>query len=307
MIPKNNEIRFEVTTHCNYNCTMCARNSLKRKLETMDLYTFKLILRKILNETNQYNVCTFSGFGEPLLDKGLTEKIRFALTKNLKVLILTNGSLLDKNLFIKFNQLGVESVRISLYGNSEQTYYNIHGKLAFKQIKKTILEILDIPKRRTKLLLTYNVLDGINEFETQEWIDFWKNKADLIEVWTPHNWVDEKNYRLLQTERLKTCGRPFNGPIQIQVDGTVVICCFDYNGELYLGDLKIKSLEEIFNSFNFRDIAEFHKTGKFEGSGLICENCDQRNASKKDIMIYSSKFKPEERIKKFSTSYKEIL
>jgi hypothetical protein len=47
-------------------------------------------------------------------------------------------------------------------------------------------------------------------------------------------------------------------------------------------------------------------TGNFKGSGLICENCDQRNIEKKDVMVYNSKFKIEERVKMVSTTYKKI-
>ena len=127
-----------------------------------------------------------------------------------------------------------------------------------------------------------------------------------MEVWKPHNWVDGKDYRKVQNERLKTCGRPFKGPLQVQIDGTVNMCCFDYNGQLLLGDLNKQNLREIFSSEMFKKIVKCHETGNFEGSGLICENCDQRNKVKTDVMIYNSKFDVKERVGKVSTTYSDL-
>ena len=76
MIPKSNEIRFETTTKCNYNCIICPRDKLTRKRETMPLNRFKYLFDKVINETSQYDTVTFSGFGEPLLDPTLDEKIK---------------------------------------------------------------------------------------------------------------------------------------------------------------------------------------------------------------------------------------
>jgi hypothetical protein len=150
------------------------------------------------------------------------------------------------------------------------------------------------------------VVEGMNDKKVSDWIDFWKNKADLLEVWRPHNWVNAKAYRKVQPEKAVSCGRPFTGPLQIQVDGTVNMCCFDFDGKLTLGDLKTQSLREIFSSSTCSKIVKCHTTGNFKGSGLICENCDQRNMKKKDIMVFNSKFDIEERVKMVSTTYKKL-
>lgn len=309
MIPKSNELRIEVTTRCNYNCIICPREKLTRKIETMNLDLFKFILDKILNETSQYNTLTFPGMGEPLLDESLDDKIRYAKSNGLLILILTNGSMLSVDRFKKLENIGVDSIRVSMYGNTPETYNAIHGinnPNAYIRVKDNLTKISKI-KNSTELILTYNVVENINDAVLDSWIEYWNNKVDLVEVWRPHNWCDAKKYRKVQTEKLNTCGRPFNTPLQIQVDGTVNMCCFDFNGQLLLGDLKKKSLSEIFSDKMFSKILECHTTGKFEGCGLICEACDQRNANKSDVMIYNSKFKIEDRVTKVSTTYSDII
>ncbi len=161
-------------------------------------------------------------------------------------------------------------------------------------------------KRETELSLTYNAVEGINHQTVDTWINQWKDKADLLEVWRPHNWVNAKRYRKVQQEKIKTCGRPFNGPLQIQVDGIVNMCCFDYDGLLALGDLKHQALNEIFSSSMFDEIIRAHTSGEFKCSGLICADCDQRNRDKSDVMIYNSRYDIKDRVEMISTTYRKI-
>ena len=308
MIPTNNELRIEVTTKCNYNCNICPREKLTRKMETMDLELFKYIFDKINSETAQYNTLTFPGMGEPLLDESIDDKVIYAKKHNYNILMLTNGSLLTVDRFKRLEDIGLDSIRVSIYGNSSESYNAMHGISntdSFMRIKRNLTEISRI-KSKTSLLLTYNVVDGCNDSALESWIEYWKDKVDLLEVWRPHNWVDSKDYRAVQKDKLKTCGRPLNTPLQIQVDGTVNMCCFDFDGKLLLGDLRTQTLEEIFESSMFNKILRYHTSGDYRGSGIICENCDQRNVEKTDAMIYNSKYDIEERVKKVSTTYADL-
>ena len=140
----------------------------------------------------------------------------------------------------------------------------------------------------------------------QGWIEYWKNRADLIEVWRPHNWVNAKDYRLKQKLKKNSCGRPLKTPLQIQADGTINMCCFDFDGKLTLGNLKTESLKEIFSSDIFKRISSCHLKGDFTKSDLICRDCDQRNFDKSGVMMYSSKFDPIKRVKMVSTTYEEV-
>lgn len=309
MVPTSSEVRIEIATQCNYDCIICARNSLSRKKEVMSTERFLYYINKIQQETSRYDTLTFSGFGEPLLDKDFLRKAEIAKSKGFSVLLLTNGSRLSVDLFKSLNDLGLESIRISFYGIKPESYkviHNINGNVSFEKIMDNLTEICRM-KRKTKIIFTYNIVDGINEEDLRGWINYWEPLADLLEAWKPHNWVDGRNYRAVKMEKMKTCGRPFNGPLQIQVDGTVNMCCFDYNGKLLLGDLNYQSLADIFNSEAYKKIKGHHLTGDFNGCGLICEICDQRNLDKSDVMVYNSKFDINERINMVSTIYNKLL
>lgn len=308
MIPDSNELRFEVTTHCNYDCVMCPREKLTRPLEVMSTKLFEEILGRIVKENKQFDTVSFPGFGEPLMDKGFVEKVRIAASHNMRTMLLTNGYLLTPELFDELQNVGMESVRISFYGMTDESYDDVHKpakKGAFNKVTNNLLKICKI-KKNTQVLMTLNVVKGMNDQDVQTWIDTWQPITDLVEVWRPHNWVDGMDYRDNALQKEKTCGRPWNTPIQIQADGTVNMCCFDFDGKLLLGDLKNNSLEEIFEGDAFKKILHHHTTGNYEGSGLICDVCDQRNIDKSDVAIYNSKFALKDRVGKVSTTYQNL-
>jgi len=253
-IPTNSDMRFEVSTYCNYKCIICPHHKLIRNNEIMSLDVFKYLFDKINSETDQYTTLTFPGMGEPTLDNTLFEKIAYSKSKkpDLEITFITNASLLTVEKWKQLEDLGVTSARISFYGNDPESYAKVMGidnKDMFKRVCDNLEEISKI-KDKTALLLTMNVIDDGYDIVPEEWIKYWEERADLIEVWAPHNWVDSVKFRKLQEKQMKTCGRPFEGPLQVQVDGTVNMCCFDYDGHLTLGDLKTQSLKEIFSSAN---------------------------------------------------------
>ncbi|HDY87177.1 MAG TPA: radical SAM protein, partial [bacterium] len=200
MIPESNELRFETSTLCNYDCIICPRAQLTRKKETMSFDLFKTLFDKINKETAQYNTLTFPGMGEPLLDKSLNQKIEYAKKKHFNVLMLTNASMLTMDKFKELENLGLDSIRVSFYGNSAESYnkvHNVRDEGLFERVRDTLTEICRV-KKTTQLLLTYNVVENSNDSMLDSWIHYWQDKADLLEVWRPHNWAVGMSYRPVQ-------------------------------------------------------------------------------------------------------------
>lgn len=307
MIPASIDCRFEVTTKCNYRCTICPYPTLERAKETMSTALFVQLLDKVLAETSQYEMVTFAGMGEPLLDRDIEGKIRHATARGLRCTVITNASMLSTERFLALQEAGLHSMRVSFYGTTPESYAKVHGirdLRKFEAVKQTLEEIC---RRKTscQVLMTFNRVDD-NVADMDEWIAYWGQRVDLLEVWHPHNWGTTFNYREIQPDLLPTCGRATKGPLQIQVDGTVNMCCFDFQGKLLLGDLKTQTLAEIFSGDAFGHILACHTTGNYAGSGLICEHCDQRNPDKSKIMIHSSRDNPAVRALQTSSGYETL-
>jgi hypothetical protein len=308
MFTTTQEIRIEPSTLCNYNCIVCPRNTFVRKKEVMPNELFDIILDKTVKELPSIEHLTISGFGEFATDREWRYKIKKGASLFKKLHIITNLSLLSIQ-DLEYLLTYISDIRISLYGLSEDVYRSIHhppGKAHYKAMKEKILFLIQTKKKDQRVLLNYIDIPE-NTHETREWIDFWKDKADLLEVWRPHNWINGKAYRTTCAHRLPTCGRPFKGPVQVQVDGTVNVCCFDYNGELLIGDLKHQSFREVFYSREMEIIQQYHGEGKAD---LLdqCRVCDQRNCTdcKSKQMLYNSKFNRQERVNLTSTEYENL-
>lgn len=304
IIPDTDEIRIEPATVCGYACVMCPREELTRPKKVMDWDTYKICIDK-LSKYPQFTKLMFAGFGEPWLDQGLLDKMRYARKLGYEVMNITTGVYLDWDKLQAMEDMQVKSIRVSLYGTTNEVYMKVHGN----KNKNDFSRIVDLltkwseDKRNLEIIISYLVEPGVNDHQLQEWIDYWKDRVEVLEAWIPHNWVTGREYRDIQQDLKPSCGRPFNGPIQVQYDGTINMCCFDFDGKLTFGDLKTHTLEEIFSSVEFYNIKESHETGDYSGKNLICETCDQRNKNKEDILIYNSKFNKNERINMVSSGY----
>jgi len=305
MFTKTNEIRIETSTICNYRCQICARDTFRRKQEIISNQLFDSIVAKAHCELPHVNIATISGFGEFSADPQWRHKILIVSKNFERIHIVTNISLLNQE-DLSFLLGHISDIRISTYGLDETTYKAVHNSppsITYKAIHESIQFLIQNKNPHQRIILNYIEVDA-NRHQTADWISYWRKKVDLIEVWKPHNWIDSKYYRDIDIQRLPTCGRPFNGPIQIQVDGTVNVCCFDYNGKMVIGDLKSESFTEIFNGDRMKSIQELHADNNADQLPL-CKICDQRNShkSKATNIIYNSRFPINKRIHATSTEY----
>ena len=301
-----NEVRIEPSTLCNYSCKICPLSTgvFNRPRTVMSQNMFEKIIDKVRSQAPQINVCTLSGMGEVFTDAGIIAKSRYAAGLGFDVHILTNGSLLTEDLIDDLLAIPVASIRISFHTPVQDHYTSITGSQV-KYFKKLLLNIEYLAKNRgnTRLIITSD-LTGKFLGDVEAIKEYCLPLVDLLEIWRPHNWGNWENFRKGRRQKL-TCGRPFRGPLQIQVDGSVNMCCFDFNGELLLGDFIKDSIKKIFSSYNYERIAKFHQD-MGSNDNILCRNCDQLYPLDPSILVFNSGFKPEERINKTSTIYQDL-
>jgi wyosine [tRNA(Phe)-imidazoG37] synthetase (radical SAM superfamily) len=280
------EVRFEISTLCNYRCQLCVRHLIKRHKQIMDCEFFEDLLNKIKRECpSQFKYLTFSGMGEPLMDPRIKDKISFAsYVSGMETILITNGSLLTPEAFEDLESAGLNTVRVSMHANNPPDYARMHGireddYYGVVENLETILKRKKAPNNgpRVTTVGLYFVLQHATPEDIEQIKNRWAD-TDFIEIWQPHNWGNALKERAIQQKQVN-CQRVNAGPLQVQIDGTINACCFDSNGETTLGDLKTQSLKAIFSEDSIQRLI-YRK---------ICEDCDQRNAEKGGALIYSSK------------------
>jgi len=231
---------------------------------------------------------TLFGYGEPSMDAALPSKIEFAARMlGMEVFITSNGQKMDATYARTLLKKGLSYIRFSVHGVDER-----HDKVQPPTKFGRVIENINIfLQTRAKLKATCGV--GIYAMpmhgETvEEIVKFWEPfEIDHLEIWRPHNWASGREYRARQRNRKKTCGRPFNGPIQVLSDGRVVPCCFDFDGHMVMGDVHHQSLYAILTGKRYEALRQNHTDGKH--GGTLCDQCDQLNADSGDVLLYSSR------------------
>jgi MoaA/NifB/PqqE/SkfB family radical SAM enzyme len=296
------EVRYEVTDNCNATCIMCPRDKHEHGREhgIMDQAKYEKSIDEVVKLGAKKIVLT--GFGEPMLDKRLEEKIAYAHGKGLSTYFITNGSALTPRRSRKLMESGLSEMRVSFYGMRPETYNAVMQGLDFHRTMKGVLEFLRLREElgaRTRVQISYLELPE-NKSDTDAFREFWVPKVDAVEIWKPHNFGDGRDYRE-RTEEKTTCGRPENGPFQIQWNGEVIPCCYDYNNQIILGNAFEQGVLAILNSPKYRLLRHAHRMKEF-GLFPYCDQCDQLRPHA-DALVYTNRHNlpPEEAVKLSNT------
>lgn len=298
------EVRYEVTDHCNATCIMCPRDKHEHGREhgIMDQARYEKSIDEVVALGAKKIVLT--GFGEPMLDRRLEEKIAYAHARGLSTYFITNGSALTPKRSRKLIESGLSEMRVSFYGMRPETYNAVMQGLDFDRTMKGVLEFLrlrDEMRARTRVQISYLELEQ-NKSDTQAFREFWEPRVDAIEIWKPHNFGDGRDYRMRLDDSHKTsCGRPDNGPLQIQWNGEVIPCCYDYNNQIILGNAFETPVLEILNGPKYRLLRYAHRSKEFK-LFPYCDQCDQL-LPHADALLYTNRHNlpPEEAVKLSNT------
>jgi len=284
---QNREIRFEVTNLCNARCIMCPREKMTRPQGILDMGLYMRILDQA--SAMGVSIVSLENFGETFLDPYFFARAAYAKAKGMSVYTITNGSLFGKDLAHQAVHL-LDKIRFSVYGTSKEVYESIHVGLKYNDVISNIEYLINYKKeKQAKIpnIEVYFLMMKENQHQVEDFKKKWLGKVDDVAIWKPHNWSDGRAYRDLKGKiGKKTCGRSKNGPIQVQWDGLVVPCCFDYNSNIVLGDLKKKSLRDVITGEPFNRFRDAHDRGDFQ-SYPFCDSCDQLLKSE-DVLIFTT-------------------
>ena len=244
------KVYIEITNVCNLSCNFCPKTG--RKYEFSDEERFKEIIEKVKPYTDYVY---FHLMGEPLLNKNLSRFLDICYENGLKVNITTNGTLLAKEKNVLINAKSLRQVNISLH--------SFEANKVTKELEEYVSEVIDfineaeeniicsirlwnmdneILNLKGKNTLNDDILkmlqEGLNsEIDIKESLsnkpgikvskNVYINSAEKFE-WPNIN-------RNIISENAFCYG--LRDQIGILVDGTVVPCCLDSEGNIPLGNI----------------------------------------------------------------------
>src|SRR6266516_4825967 len=128
-------IYIEPTSRCNELCQQCPRTLLSRE-DDLDL-SFE-DFRSIVDQFPDLERVVLHGLGEPLLNKDLTQMVRYLKARGTYVLFNSNGILLNAKRGQDLIEAGLDEYRLSMDGATRETYARVRGVDAFERIWRNI-------------------------------------------------------------------------------------------------------------------------------------------------------------------------
>ena len=248
-------LKIETTNFCNAQCLYCPQNVMKRKKGMMQDYLFKKIVTECVEwGIKEIHLCNF---GEPLLDKKLSEKIKYIKKRDasIKTVVFTNGSLLNKKTSTELMSAGVDKITMSFDGYSPEYFEKYRTPLKYDVVFNNVKELIKTKKElNSEIQLILNAVyssDSVSQKEVESFKKYWENEPVMINLQKLHDWhgyvPNEKyNYKNI------VCRDIFEY-MTINWDGSVVPCCLDYDGTCVLGDATKEHIRHIWFGPNFVD------------------------------------------------------
>ena len=279
-LPWPSVIMIENTNCCNARCVMCPRDTLTRKPGFMEFGLFEKIMKELSGAKGK-PIVHLHGFGEPLLDTLLPERIKLAKACGIEhTYIVTNASLLFAETSKKIIDAGLDAMKISFYGTDEASYNATMRRLDYTVALQNIKDFLrirkELKKSQPKLILQY-LPQETNGAKTGEFQSLWRSlpdkiAGDCLNVSSLDNFGGGKSYNTIGERIASVCFYPWTA-LSVLRDGRAVTCCVDYNGVQGVGDLNRQSIREIWNGPELSAIRR--NFGKLDYSGFpTCLNCD---------------------------------
>ncbi|MFH1681062.1 MAG: radical SAM protein [Candidatus Eisenbacteria bacterium] len=157
--PRPRMIQLEPTRRCNLSCVMCQRTNRVNPDAEMGFDRF----RRILDENFSYrHFLLLYGQGEPLLCADLFRMIRYERTQGNYVVSVTNGMLLTKEATGEIARSGLNMLRISIDGATEQTYRSVRKGASLPTVLENVRRLrseLDRFRAKTELAITFMALE----------------------------------------------------------------------------------------------------------------------------------------------------
>ncbi len=261
-------VRIETTNACNARCVICPHQKMNRPIRQMDDALFGRIVDECAAE--RCREIHLHNFGEPLLDKRLEDRVRYAKERGIaKVKIFSNGSLLTPERARRLVEAGLDEIKISFDGATREEFESIRQPLRFDRVVSNVQGLVAIrDELRSGMKIGVACCSTSDREATMQALS---KLVDEFSFGKVHNWASEGSPTSRSTIH-KPCARLWR-TFTILAGGEVALCCLDYDGQCLLGRLDpTTTIREIFDSPPYREIRRRHREARQTEIGL-CARC----------------------------------
>lgn len=277
-LERPHEIDIEVTSSCDADCIMCPRKAIRRKVGPMDINLFK----KIVDEAVALDVqeLHLNGYGEISVLRNYKEYISHIRQKSrsIKININTNGMRMTEEMSRFYIESGVNTVNVTIDGATAATYESIRQHLKLDVVEgnvKRLIQIRDESRKKYPMVLVHMIGMPQNIHEADMFLDKWNGVADCVGVTDLVSRIGSVSFAKIDSPKWeKTPCFLLWSQMPVWSDGTVALCCDDWDAKAPQGNLNTSTIKEIWTSKKREGLRKVHLAGK-ASKIPVCAGCKQ--------------------------------
>ncbi len=273
-------IQVQTINRCNGSCGFCPYSYTIHLQErrVMEDALFTKIADECAAEKDLHDFVPMSK-NEPLLDVKLERRVAEFKSKALPhqmVELVTNGTALIPVRAKRLMDAGVDLITVSLNASDEQTYNKVMVGLSWKQVMRNLEALSKMNLEKVNVYLRF-VSQQKNRRELRGFHKRWKhfnlfmfdvnNRAGTVRDYeskaVKHNGFFARLMRVGGSRVYPVCPYVFS-MAHVLENGNVPMCSNDWHNREVLGNVKTRTIREIYNSPRMNAIRELMAQGRFE-------------------------------------------
>jgi len=284
-------VHVDTNNVCNFKCKFCtsgdhellARYNRPKGYMTYEL--FKKVIDDLTHFDNKVKDLIFHKNGEPLLHPDLVKMIKYAKLKNVanRTILVTNASLLTPSLARDIANSGIDYIQISIEAVSDLGYKNISQvDVSYDKIVFSIGYLFAHKKPTTNL--NVKIMDtGLTDEEKEKFHDDFLYICDSLNVEHPISYTQtnikdtslgykyETTHDSYLAKYKDICTLPFY-TMNINFNGNVSACSFDWRHAHIMGDANTESLKDIWFGEKYNNFRKL-QLKKQRNKNEYCNGC----------------------------------
>lgn len=272
-------LNLELTNFCNFHCTICG-DKKQRPISNMGYKDVERILNNVKQNGLNPEIRLFIS-GEPLFSPIITSVISLCALLGFKVLIHTNGSMINNHEMHEINCSGIGknlTISVSLDGGNAEAYFAIRGQkyAMFSGVSEKIKKLIACCACNVQVQC---IIPVDQKHMEKSIFDRYSNMfaGAKISVRTPHNWAEKDSVPGSEQRSYSKCDF-IDNDLVIYSDGKVGLCCACLNQEITFGNIADYDYD-VTKAFTNPELMQIrrHYKGKTIPESVPCFNCERYN------------------------------